>query len=161
MEAFANARGVRTAWSSEVGEWKCDGSRMAITAIVLENHTPALRKLRGVQVELANAKDHDLIYLDEQALERTRTALRAISDMAGPSGIPGEHSCMGAMQFTDKYEWPWNKYHELNVNFCGGKETVALYLEGRGRGKPFAFAGKKPDDLGEILAVAMDQLKQH
>jgi hypothetical protein len=134
---------------------------MVITALVLESDTPTVRKIPGVKIELSSPNDNERIYLDEQALERTRTALHAISDMLGPGEIPGDHSCMGAMQFTDKYDWPWNKYHELNIDYCGGQKNAALYLSARGRRPSFPFTGKRPNDLAEILAAATEQLKQH
>lgn len=161
MEAFAGARGVRTAWSSELARWESEGTRVAITAIVLENSTPVLRRIRGVRIDLSRAAANDRIYLDEPALERTRKAMQSIAQIAGPGDNPGGGHCFGAQEFVDRYDWPWNKYHELNVNFCGGREQAVLYLNARGQDTAFAFAGKKPRDLGEIVDTAMNQLPQH
>ena len=65
------------------------------------------------------------------------------------------------MEFTPKYDWPWNKYHELNVDFCGNSKKSVLVLRGRGKPVPFRFPGKSPAVLGEVLATAMQELKEH
>src|SRR5215472_311847 len=163
MEAFAAQQGVRTTWSNEVARWVQDGTRLLVSAVVLEDSAPSARKVRGVKVDLSsenpNAKDQ--VYLDEQATERTRSALKEISDGIALTGMPGVHGCRGARQFTDKYDWPWNKYHELNVDFCGDSKNSVLVLRGRGKPMPFRFPGKSPTVLGEVLATAMQELKQH
>src|SRR5215472_3854494 len=163
MEDFAAHHGVRTTWSNEVARWVQDGTRLVVSAVELEDSGPSARKVRGVKVDLSsentNAKDE--IYLDEQATERTRSALKEISDAVALKGMPGVHGCMGAMQFTSKYDWPWNKYHELNVDFCGDSKNSVLVLHGRGKPMRFRFSGKSPTVLSEVLATAMQELKQH
>src|SRR5215469_4258811 len=77
MEAFASHQGVRTTWSNEVARWEQDGTRLVLTAVVLEDST---RKIRGVRVDLSGENAKDQVYLDEQATERTRLALVEISD---------------------------------------------------------------------------------
>jgi hypothetical protein len=160
MEAFANRQGVRTAWSDEVARWEHDGTRLVLTALVLEDNAQSARKLRGVKIDLSSGNAKDQIYLDEQATERTRSALEEIADGVARSGIPGSNNCMGARQFWPLYDWPWNKYHELNADFCGDSKTLALVLYGRGKRGSFHFPGKNPIDLAGILALAMEQLKQ-
>ena len=159
MEAFASHQGVRTTWSNEVARWEQDGTRLVLTAVVLEDST---RKIRGVRVDLSGENAKDQVYLDEQATERTRLALVEISDAVTLAGIPGADgcSCMGAKEFWPLYNWPWNKYHELNVDFCGPSKNRALVLHGRGRAGSFRFSGKSPTVLAEILATAMQKLKQ-
>jgi len=53
------------------------------------------------------------------------------------------------------------KYHELNVDFCGDSKNSAPVLHGRGKPGSFHFPGKSPTILAEILATAMEKLKQH
>jgi hypothetical protein len=130
-----------------------------LTAVVLENDTPYTRRVRGVKIDLSSTGNSDRIYLDEQATERTRSALQEISDAVGTGGVPG--GCMGAREFWPLYNWPWNKYHELNADYCGDKENFALVLYGRGNSRSFRFLGKKPTDLEGILVSAMAKLKQH
>lgn len=158
MEAFANHQGVRTTWSNEVARWEQDGTRLVLTAVVLED---SARKLRGVKVDLSSENAKDQIYLDEQATERTRLASVEISDAVALTGMPGPNSYMGAKEFSGKGAWPWNKYHELNVDFCGDSKNRVLRLHGRGRGAGVEFPGKSPTVLAEILATAMQELKQH
>jgi len=134
---------------------------LVLTAVVLENNTQYARKARGIKIELSSANAKDQIYLDVQATERTRSALQEISDAVAPSGIPGSNGCMGAAEFWPLYDWSWNKYHELNADFCGGSEDLALILYARGHDESFRFPGKHPADLAGILASAMEQLKQH
>jgi len=162
MEAFANRQGVRTAWSDEVARWEHDGTRMVLTALVLEDSAQSARKLPGVKIDLSSGTGKDQIYLDEQATERTRSALEDIADAVAMGGIPGNNdcSCVGAKEFWPLYDWPWNKYHELNADFCGDSKNRALVLYGRGQRGSFRFPGKNPTDLAGILASAMEQLKQ-
>ena len=161
MEAFAKRHGVRTVWSSEIAQWRDDRTDLVITALALEDNTPSPRKLRGVRFDLSNGKAKDQIYLDEQATERTRSALEEIVAAVAPSGIPGGNGCMGAAEFWPGYDWPWNKYHELNVDFCGDSRNLALVLYARGKCGSFRFPNKYPADLSRILVSAMEQLKQH
>jgi hypothetical protein len=118
------------------------------------------RKFQGVKVDLSSENARDQIYLDEQATERTRLALVEISDAIAVAGMPGASGCMGAKEFWAGYDWPWNKYHELNVDFCGDSKDPVLVLHGRGKPGSFRFHGKSPTVLAEILATAMQKLKQ-
>ena len=159
MEAFASHQSVRTTWSHEVARWEQDGTRLVLTAVVLEDST---RKIRGVRVDLSGENAKDQVYLDEQALERTRLALVEISHAVTLVGMPRSSGCIGAKEFWCGYDWPWNKYHELDVNFCGDlKNRAVLVLHGRGRGARFEFPGKSPTVLAEILAAALQKLNQH
>ena len=159
MEALASHQSVRTTWSNEVARWEQDGSRLVLTAVVLEDSAQSALKLRGVKVDLSSESVKDQVYLDEQAIERTRLALEEISDAVAHSGMPGAFGCIGARQFSSKYDWPWNKYHELNVDFCGDSKNRVLRLYGRGKLGYFRFPGKSPTVLSEILATAMQELK--
>ena len=163
MEAFAAQQGVRTTWSNEVARWVQDGTRLVLSAVVLEDSAPSARKVRGVKVDLSseNTNAKDQVYLDEQATERTRSALKEISEAIALTGMPGVNGCTGARQFWAAYGWPWNKYHELNIDFCGDSKNPVLVLRGRGKPIPFRFPGKSPTVLGEVLATAMQELKQH
>jgi hypothetical protein len=67
----------------------------------------------------------------------------------------------GAKEFWPGYDWPWNRYHELNVNFCGNSKNSELVLYGRGKPGSFHFPGKSPTNLAEALSTAMEKLKQH
>ena len=68
---------------------------------------------------------------------------------------------MGAKEFWPLYNWPWNKYHELNIDFCGDSKGTALVLYGRGKRPSFRFPGENPSHLAGSLATAMNQLKEH
>jgi hypothetical protein len=84
-----------------------------------------------------------------------------ISDAVVVTGMPGICSCEGAKEFWPLYHWPWNKYHELNVDFCGDSKNRVLVLHGRGKPESFRFPGKSPTVLAEILVTAMQKLKPH
>jgi hypothetical protein len=162
MEAFASQQGVRTTWSNEVARWEQDGTRLVLAAVVLEDGAQSPRKLRGVKIDLLSSENaKDQVYLDEQAIERTRLALEEISEAVARTGMPGAGGCMGAKEFWFGYDWPWNKYHELNVDFCGDSKNPQLVLHGRGKPGSFRFPGKSPTGLVEILATATQKLKQH
>ena len=161
MEAFAHGSAVHTVWSSEAGRLsEGDDTRAVFTALVLEDDGPLARKMRGVKVDLSSGGDHDEIYLDEDATARTRSALDEIAEAVARMN-PNPNRCMGAREFGPKYDWPWNKYHELDAMLCGGPKGSALVLYGRGRAILFRFPGETPTHLARILADAMDQLKQH
>lgn len=166
MEAFANGRGVRTIWSNEVGRLDHNGTRVVLTALVMEDRSLPTRQARGVRVDLSKSRfwpvpTHDHIYLDEEATERTRAALEEITDaVAGDHNTAGRR-CMGAREFWPLYNWPWNKYHELNAQVCEDSKSSALVLFGRGRRESFQLPDESPASLAAILARAMDQVKRH
>jgi len=160
IEAFADRQGVRTVWSVRVARWEHEGTGLVNTALVLEDNAPSSRKLRGVKIDLSSGNAKDQIYLDEQATERTRSALEEIADAVARSGVPGSNGCIGAKEFWPLYDWPWNKYHELNIDLCSDSKNLGLVLYGRGKHGSFRFPDKSPADLDRILASAMEQLKQ-
>ena len=88
MEAFAGQEGVRMTWSSEVARWEQNGTLLILVAVALEDKSQPTRKLRGVKVELSSEKAKDQVYLDEQATERTRSALKEISEAVVLTGMP-------------------------------------------------------------------------
>src|SRR5215469_2243554 len=75
MEALSAQQGVRTTWSNEVARWEQDHTRVVFTAVVLEDSTQSPLKIRGLKVDLSGVSVEDLVYLDEKAIERTRSAL--------------------------------------------------------------------------------------
>lgn len=161
MEAFAGRQDVRTVWSNEVARLDHEGTHAVLTALVLEDNVQPARKIRGVKVELSSGDARDQIYLDATATERTRAALEEIAQAVGRRGSPGRNGCMGAKEFWPLYDWPWNKYHELNADFCGDAQGSGLVLHGRGKTGAFRFPGETPTRLAEMLAAAVEQLKQH
>lgn len=60
------------------------------------------------------------------------------------TGTPGPSGCMGAKEFWGGYDWPWNTYHELNVDFCGDSKNRVLVLHGRGKPASFRFRVRVP-----------------
>ena len=86
-----------------------------------------------MKVDLSSGNAKEQVYLDEQATERTRSALKEISDAIALTGMPGVGGCTGAKEFWSGYDWPWNKYHELNVDFYGDSKNSVLVLHGRGK----------------------------
>jgi hypothetical protein len=166
MEAFANGRGVRTIWSNEVGRLHHDGTRVVVTALVMEDRSLPTRRARGVRVDLSRprfwpAHTHDHIYLDEDATERTRAALEEIAEAVASDHSTAGRGCMGAREFWPLYNWPWNKFHELNAQVCGDSKSSALVLFGRGKRESFQFPDESPVSFAGILASAMDQVKRH
>jgi len=161
MEAFASRQGVRTTWSSEIARWQRDGTRLVLVAVVLEDDSQPARKIRGVKIDLSRENARDQVYLDEQGAERTCSALKEISEAVVLTGMPGASGCTGAKEFWPGYDWPWNRYHELNVNFCGDSKNSELVLYGRGKPESFHFPGKSPTILAEVLSTAVEKLKQH
>ncbi len=155
MEAFANRQGVRTTWSSQIANLGKEGTQVLLTAVVLDS---AGAKMRGVKIELSSGDAHDTIYLGEEATDRTRAALNEIADEVA-HGTPGGNGCVGARQFWPLYDWPWNKYHELNADVCGEKSVLVLY--GRGRAASYSLPGESPTAFAAILARAISDLNEH
>src|SRR5579872_1620719 len=154
MEAFASQTEVRTTWSSEVANLGKDATKVVLTAVVLES---ANSKMRGLKIELSIGSAHDTIYLDEEATERTRSALIQI---AGDTRLGlARNACMGAKEFWPLYDWPWNKYHELNADVCGQNSALVLY--GRGRRVSYPLPGESATAVAGILARALADLKEH
>jgi hypothetical protein len=166
MEAFAKERGVRTIWSNEVGRLDHNGTRVVLTALVMEDSSQPIKRARGVRVDLSRpgfwlVPTHDRIYLDEEATERTRAALEEIANAVASDHSTAGRGCMGAREFWPLYNWPWNKYHELNAQLCGDSKSSTLELFGRGKRESFQFPDESPASLAAILAGAMDQVKRH
>jgi hypothetical protein len=160
MEAFASGQDVRTIWSNEIADLNSDPTRVVITAVILRDHSEPARIMRGVKIDLSNGNIRDRIYLDETAIERTRSALDEIATAVAQHGIPGG-GCMGAREFWPNYGWEWNKYHELNADVCGGSDQPTLVLSSRGRHQSFPVFGAGPARLASILQSALEQVRQH
>ena len=161
MEAFANTQGARIIWFNEVGRMEHDGRSVVITALALQDSAQPAHKMRGVKIDLSSRGSHDTIYLDEESTARTRAALEEIANAVSRSGGVRASGCTGAKEFWPLYDWPWNKYHELNVDYCGDTTGSALVLYGRGKSTSFRFEGEHPMGLAGMLGDAMEQLKQH
>lgn len=161
MERFAERAGLRTIWSNEVARLEDDRTSAVIVALVLEDDGQPARRVRGVRIMSASARAHDEIYLDEEATARTRSALDDIARTVAFNGVPDRNGCVGAKEFWPLYEWVWNKYHELNAEFCKDSKGTALLLYGRGRPELFRFPGESPSHLAAILSRAIEQLKLH
>jgi hypothetical protein len=102
MEAFAHLRNVQTTWSNEIVRWENDGTSLVVTALVLEEGAQTASKLRGVRIDLSSAKARDQVYIDEQAAERTRSALEEIADASERNTLrPSANGWIGAKEF-----WP-------------------------------------------------------
>ena len=156
MEAFAKTSSVRVAWSGEIGRLERGTTKAVITALVLDDSG---HQMRGVMIDLSNVNAKDRIYLDEEATERTRAAMVEIDDALARPGAPGGNGCMGAREFWPLYDWPWNKYHELNANVCGAEPVLILY--GRGKDGSYRLPGEHPTALAAILARGTAVLSAH
>lgn len=157
MEAFARQPGAHVAWASEIGRMEYDGTRAVIVALVVEDAAQRAHRMRGVRIDLSSAQANDRIYLDEEATRRTKSALEEIADAVKTHGPGG--GCMGARQFWPLYDWPWNKYHELNADFCAMPGGPGLVLTGRHKPTAFRFPGRNPTQLAAMLGTALDLLK--
>jgi hypothetical protein len=152
FEVFTTAPGARAVWSGEAGRLNSRAITAVITALSVENVT---QNMKGVRIDLSDGQVNDRIYLDEEATQRTITALGEILDGVARRGTRG---CEGAKEFWPLYNWPWNKYHELNVDFCNGDQLV---LSPRGKEMKFSFSGKDPASLSAILSSALNELNRH
>lgn len=124
FEAFATTPDARAVWSSESGSLSSGATTAFIAVLSVEK---GAQKMKGVTIDLSEGGVKDRIYLDEEALQRTNAAMDEILQGATRMGFRG---CEGAKEFWPLYNWPWNKYHELNVDFCNGDQLV-LYPRGK------------------------------
>ena len=164
MEAFAKQSATRVAWSNEIGRLEYEETRVLITALTLEDNGSPSKRIRGVRLDLANPKATDEIYLDEEAINRTIKALGESSEgmaRAKARNLTARHACFGAAAFWPLYNWPWNKYHELNANYCISPDGTELVLSGRHEPGSYHFLNAAPEDLAKLLQTALDQLKSH
>ncbi len=166
MEAFAQqSDDVRSQWAYEVGRFDngqagaTDGASAVITALVLQSGSEPARKMRGVRINLARDGASDVIYLDEEATQRTKSALEEIAAGVANRGLPS-NGCFGAAAFWPLYDWPWNKYHELNAEVCNTTGRLGLVLSGRNKAGSYFFPGKTPESLATILGTALEQLER-
>lgn len=160
MEAFAARSGARTSWSSRIATLERGGSRVTLTALVIEDSSGQVQTVRGVKVDLASAEAEDHIYLDEEAAARTRSSLEEILEMVQRRGGTVPNGCYGAKAFWPLYDWSWNAYHELNADYCGW-DGGTLVLSGRGSHRAFRLPGVDPSVVVNWLADAIAQLKLH
>ncbi len=100
--------------------------------MVIEDGKQPPTRMRGVRIDLSNSTAKHRIYLDEDAAE-----------------------------FWPLYNWPWNKYHELNASYCTSAEGTNLILTGRHKPAPYEFPLEKPEHLADLLRTALDQVKAH
>jgi hypothetical protein len=154
LEAFANRPGVHTTWSGQATKLGKEETSVLVTALVLESGGTIMR---GVKIELSNRYAHDAIYLGEEATERTRAALKEIADAVVHVRAQSFSGCMGAREFWPMYNWPWNKYHELNAEVCAS----VLTLHGRGRAGSYSLPSETPTSVADLLARAVADLKEH
>ncbi len=163
MEAFAQQANTRTAWTIELGRVDHGDVHAVVTALIVEDDTQPSKQIRGVRIDLSSDKASDRIYLDQEAVTRTIKALGEDSDGMARAVSQGRagRGCFGAAEFWPMYNWPWNKYHELNADYCGSGDEPRLVLTGRHKAPTFSFPGETPDHLAAMLQTGLDRLKSH
>lgn len=157
MQAFAAASGVQTTWTGTPATLQQGTVSAVITPLVLADSVQPSDKMCGVTVDLASSSAKDRLYLDEAAINRTVNALSEIADAIADHPNPAD-GCTGAQEFWPLNNSPWNRYHELNTQFCGAS-TLVLYP--RGQRSRFDFPGTSAADLSAILTSALAELKRH
>jgi hypothetical protein len=158
MEAFAQAPGTQTTWSTAIGSLDRSDVHAKVTALELANSATPPKRMRGVKIDLQNLDGADHIYLDEEAIART---IKALGDVSQGMPFGSGRGCHGAAAFTDKYDWPWNKYHELNAQECNFPEESTLWLMGRHKPATYLFPGETPEHLTKLLNQSVDQIGKH
>ncbi|HWB83947.1 MAG TPA: hypothetical protein VG675_07385 [Bryobacteraceae bacterium] len=168
MEALAQQPDAHIVWMSEIGRMEGGGVLTVLTALTIEDAAYPVHRMHGVRVDLSKAEANDRIFLDEQAITRTVKALNEIqagvarSESNPRRHIQGNpHSCFGVAAFWPLYNWPWNKYHELNISACGTAEGMGLSLSGRNKPGSYFVPDETPAKLAALLETALDQLRSH
>lgn len=156
FETVARGAEARIFWSQEIGRLEVGDSRAVFTALAVEDPAQRDRRIRGVRIDFSVPGWKSAVYIDEATLR----PLKKISDQLSidiertqrlhPTGT-GE-GYIGSCEFRDN-----PGAYPLQVDYCySGWCSPALRVFAP---ELMMFPGRKPSDLSEILASAIDQLK--
>jgi hypothetical protein len=133
FEAFAQRPQTRVTFENEVGRIESGGTRLIVTAVVVEDPTTRTRRLGGARLELRDATRTVTLYEPFERLERTRRTL----ERAAAGEFPTMVYAIG-------------RTHNI---------TPAASLTIRGQEHTFTFASHTHADAARLLAAAGDALR--
>jgi hypothetical protein len=158
LEAFAADPVAEVTWSKPVGTIDSREAHVNVTAVVIEDTAKPPHRMRGVRIDLANAKATDQVYLDESRLEAVKNALDQIdSEIASFKTEPegAAYRYRGAAEFWH----PDVRIHTLNAAYYIAPDSSGLSLSAY-KGQEFRLPDHRPSELARAIVRAMDELKQ-
>jgi hypothetical protein len=158
LESAVRQPGVRTVWSKEIARLEGGDSRAIFTGLVIEDRTGRNRQIRGVRIDFLGRDAKRTIHIDEgvlQSLERISHQLSIdVENMLTRVGSSASEGYLGSCEFRDN-----PGLYPLDFDFCyAGWCSPALRITSP---TLILFPGKKPSDLSQIFAAAIDELRTH
>jgi hypothetical protein len=133
FEAFARRPQTRATFEHEVGRIESGGTRLVVTAIVVEDPATRTRRLGGARLELHDATHAVTLYEPFERLEGTRGVLERASAREFPTLV-----------------YAIGRTHNI---------TPAASLTIRGQEHTFTFASHTNADVARLLVAAGDALR--
>jgi hypothetical protein len=158
LEAFAVRPNAQVTWSKETGRIESSEARVVITALVVENTSPALGRMRGVRLDLFSNNATDQVYLEEARLEPVKKALDQIESEIEDFQKERDGAAYryrGAAEFWH----PDQRIHTLNAAYYIAPDSSGLSLSAY-KAQGFRFPGHRPSELAAAIGRAMDELKR-
>ena len=158
LEAFAGRPDAHVTWFKETGRIESSEARVVITALVVEDTSHALRRMRGVRLDLFNNNATDQVYLEEARLEPVKKALDQIESEIEDFQKEREGAAYryrGAAEFWH----PDQRIHTLNAAYYIAPDSSGLSLSAY-KAQGFRFPGHRPSELAAAIGRAMDELKR-
>ena len=164
LEAFAHQPTTHVTWSKQVGSLDSREARAVVTALMLEDTAQPPDRMRGIRINFSSPDSGDEVYLGEETLGVYKGALDEISrtitgfrNSARDDLAPGGSSYLGACVFrSDKPP----RVHTLSAAYYFAPDCEGLFLSTFKRAG-FRFPDQGPFRLSAVIALAMDQLKNH
>lgn len=148
LEAFAGRPTARVKWSKEIGRLESQESRATITALVVEDTTSEPKVMRGVRIDLTHVgatpscdwkytawtimckRVNAAVYIEESRMESVR------------NGVKRGAAELRPMEFISMYNMTSMGVAQSGLIVCG-----------------YQFSSRRPDDLAELFASAIGELK--
>ncbi len=157
FEAFARRPEAHFTWSKEIGRLDGRDSHAVVTALVLEDSTSQLKRMRGLRIDFSWADQRSAIYVGENLLQPEKKIFDQLTADVGRVNLyRGTLAYLGSCAFRDN---PGVYPLVADLNYSG-PESPALRIFGP-RGEQIMFPGLTPLQLSKVLGDAIDELRAH
>jgi hypothetical protein len=157
LETYASNSGTRTLVSRDVGSLDSSDATVNVTVLVLEDSGEPASQMRGVRFDLRNNSAQDQVYLDEAQLTSVKKDLADIE--RGIPGLKRDDSAPYRVQGTQSCWRPYPAVRILCPAYYVGPDHSALRLGAYGT-EGFAFPGRRPAELSDLIDRAIEELRQ-
>jgi hypothetical protein len=157
FEAFARRPEATFTWSKEVGRLDSRDSHAVVTALVVEDSTSQLKRMRGLRIDFSWAGQRSAIYVGESLLQPEKKIFDQLTvDVGRVNLYRGTLAYLGSCAFRDN-----PGVYPLVADFnYSGPESPALRIFSTA-GEQIMFPGLTPHHLSQVLGNAIDELKAH